>query len=382
MTLTLVLVILSGLFLAYANGANDNFKGVATLYGSATTSYHTALVWATVTTFLGSTMALILADALLTTFTGKGLVPDNIVSLKSFSLAVVLAAATAVMLATRIGIPISTTHALTGALLGAGWLASPEGVDLARLGGSFFAPLLVSPLLAIIACVVLYPCLRFIRNRLGIEKETCVCMGTETLAVLPATAAQGSTMTPIATQTLPTFTVGTNTICRKRYRGILFGLSARTLLDGLHFLSAGMVCFARGLNDTPKIGAMLLVGESMGPRGALIGVAVVMAVGGLLNARRVAETMSHRLTAMDPGQGFTANLVTSTLVTLASTYGLPVSTTHVSCGALFGIGTVTRQAHWHTIAGVLLAWITTLPIAAAFGGIGFVALNCWLGTCH
>ena len=64
------------------------------------------------------------------------MVPDSIVTLKSFSLAVVLAAAATVMLATRIGIPISTTHALTGALMGAGWLASPEGVNLARLGSS------------------------------------------------------------------------------------------------------------------------------------------------------------------------------------------------------------------------------------------------------
>ena len=61
---------------------------------------------------------------------------------------------------------------MTGALMGAGWLASPEGVNLARLGSSFFAPLLVSPLLAIMACAVLYPCLRFMRRKLGIEKET------------------------------------------------------------------------------------------------------------------------------------------------------------------------------------------------------------------
>ena len=181
--MTLALAILFGLFLAYANGANDNFKGVATLYGSGTTSYKRALLWATVTTFLGSTTALLLAQALLSTFTGKGLVHDSIVTLKSFSLAVVAAAAATVMLATRIGIPISTTHALTGALMGAGWLASPEGVDLARLGSNFFAPLLISPFLAIIACAVLYPCLRFTRRRLGIDKETCVCIGTQTLAV-------------------------------------------------------------------------------------------------------------------------------------------------------------------------------------------------------
>jgi PiT family inorganic phosphate transporter len=378
--MTLALAILFGLFLAYANGANDNFKGVATLYGSGTTSYHRALLWATVTTFLGSTMALILAQELLTIFTGKGLVPDSTVTLKSFSLAVVLAAAATVMLATRIGIPISTTHALTGALIGAGWLASPEGVNLARLGSSFFAPLLVSPLLAIIACVVLYPCLRFMRRRLGIEKETCVCMGTEALAVLPATIPLGSTMTPTTTQTLPTLTVGTEASCQERYTGTLFGLSARTSLDALHFLSAGMVSFARGLNDTPKIGAMLLVGGTLSPLAALVGVALVMAVGGLLNARRVAETLSHRVTAMNPGQGFTANLVTSTIVILASKLGLPVSTTHVSCGALFGIGTVTRQAHWNIIVGILLAWITTLPLAAAFGALGFFALNRWLVT--
>ena len=187
-------------------------------------------------------------------------------------------------------------------------------------------------------------------------------------------------MTLATTQTLPTLTVGTEASCQERYTGTLFGLSDRTSLDALHFLSAGMVSFARGLNDTPKIGAMLLVGGTLSPLAALVGVALVMAMGGLLNAKRVAETMSHRVTAMNPGQGFTANLVTSTIVILASKLGLPVSTTHVSCGALFGIGTVTRQAHWNIIVGILLAWITTLPLAAAFGALGFFALNRWLVT--
>ena len=181
-------------------------------------------------------------------------------------------------------------------------------------------------------------------------------------------------------QALPTLTVGTEASCQERYTGTLFGLSARTSLDALHFLSAGMVSFARGLNDTPKVGAMLLVGGTLSPLAALIGVALVMAMGGLLNARRVAKTLSHRVTAMNPGQGFTANLVTSTIVILASKLGLPVSTTHVSCGALFGIGMVTRQAHWNIIVGILLAWITTLPLAAAFGALGFFALNRWLVT--
>ena len=60
---------------------------------------------------------------------------------------------------------------------------------------------------------------------------------------------------------------------------------------------------------------------------------------------------------MSPGQGFVANIVTAGLVIGASNFGLPVSTTHVSCGSLFGIGAVTRQAHWRTIRDILLAWI-------------------------
>jgi PiT family inorganic phosphate transporter len=100
-----------------------------------------------------------------------------------------------------------------------------------------------------------------------------------------------------------------------------------------------------------------------------------MAVGGLLNARKTAETMAHRVTAMNAGQGFTANLVTGFLVIFASKLGLPVSTTHVSCGSLFGIGTVTRQARWKTITGILLAWVTTLPVAALLGAGIFLLLR-------
>ena len=54
-------ILITGLLLAYANGANDNFKGVATLLGSATTNRHRALAWATVTTLLGSLCAIWLA---------------------------------------------------------------------------------------------------------------------------------------------------------------------------------------------------------------------------------------------------------------------------------------------------------------------------------
>ncbi len=96
-------------------------------------------------------------------------------------------------------------------------------------------------------------------------------------------------------------------------------------------------------------------------------VAIAMAAGGMLQSRRVAETMSHRLSGMNPGQGCAANLATAALVGTANWSGLPVSTTHVSVGAIVGQGAVTKQVHWRAVTGVLLSWLVTLPCAAALG---------------
>jgi PiT family inorganic phosphate transporter len=82
--------------------------------------------------------------------------------------------------------------------------------------------------------------------------------------------------------------------------------------------------------------------------------------------------MGKKITRMSPGQGLTANLVTALMVFGASRLGLPVSTTHVSVGALFGIGTVTGTARAKTIVSILLAWVTTLPLGAAVAALVYL----------
>jgi PiT family inorganic phosphate transporter len=96
-------------------------------------------------------------------------------------------------------------------------------------------------------------------------------------------------------------------------------------------------------------------------------VALAMVLGGWLHSTRVAQTMSLRITELNAGQGLTANLVTSGLVLDASQLGLPVSTTHVSCGAIFGIGLASGQGYWATIRRILVTWGTTLPLALLLG---------------
>lgn len=354
--------------LAYANGANDNFKGVASLYGSRTCGYRTALAWATVMTCAGSVAAVFLAGTLLKNFSGKGLVPDALALSPAFLLAVALGAGAAVLLATRLGFPISTTHGLTGGLVGAGLTAGAGQVNFGMLGKSFILPLLLSPLLAVVAGGVIYLIFRSLRMASGVGIESCFCVGEE---ARPSIGADGAA----TADSFLTASVDSIPACERRYQGAVAGIRVGSAVDAFHFLSAGAVSFARGLNDTPKIAALLLVTGTVHAKWNLVPVAVAMAAGGLLSARRVAHTMSHKLTDMSPGQGLSSNVATALLVTTASVHGLPVSTTHVSVGSLLGMGTVTGQAKWTTVIPVLASWVITLPCAALFAGIAFLALH-------
>jgi PiT family inorganic phosphate transporter len=356
--MTLLLLIAAVCFLSFANGANDNFKGVASLYGSGAATYRAALFWATLTTLAGSLCALYLAQTLLIKFSGKGLVTDALIQSVPFITAVAGGAGLTVILATRIGFPVSTTHALLGAMVGSGLLASWGEMNLTALQHNFVLPLLLSPLLAVMLAVLVYLVLKQLRKRLAIDEPLCLCVESD---MVPSSEAGMMTMA----QNRPiSLSIDTEAACASRYSGKVLGINAQSMVDKLHFLSAGSVCFARGLNDTPKIAALLLLVPSFSIHWIIILVAAMMALGGVINARRVAETMSHKITEISHGQGLAANLTTALLVIFASQFGMPVSTTHVSVGSLFGIGLTNGKSHYRVFVSIVLSWLLTLPCAA------------------
>ena len=168
----LFLLFISACFLAYSNGANDNFKGVATLFGSGTADYKKAINWATITTFAGSVAAIFLAKELVKNFSGKGLVPDELITMPIFAISIAFGAALTVFLATKVGMPISTTHSLVGALFGAGVMAVGSQFNFEKLGNTFLMPLIVSPLMAAVVSFIAYLIFRFFRKQLGVTKKT------------------------------------------------------------------------------------------------------------------------------------------------------------------------------------------------------------------
>lgn len=344
------LLIIAVLFVSLSNGANDNFKGFATVWGSATLSYRQALLFATIATVAGSLASWMLAGTLVEQFSGKGLVPDAIASAPLFILGVASGTALTVFLATRLGFPVSTTHALIGGLIGASLGQSGGEVHFAKLANTFLLPLLVSPMLAAVLGVLAYR-LFYLRP---VEKD-CACL----IAPAPIPVSVGA----LANQfSAPGIVWAPDATCERL--DVQARISVSRSLDHLHVLSAMSICFARGVNDTPKLAALLIASRLFdnGISFALIGIA--MAVGGLLFAGRVAKTMSQRMTHMDHAQGLAANLITAMLVLFASKFGLPVSTTHVSVGSIAGVGASAKTLNWPTLRNVLLSWVATLPLAA------------------
>ena len=159
--------------------------------------------------------------------------------------------------------------------------------------------------------------------------------------------------------------VGTTEACKNVGATEMASVSLLSGIRGMHFLSAATICFARAVNDTPKLAALLLAAKATGVEFSFWIIAAAMAIGGLLNGRRVAETMSKKLVPLAHEQGLIANLVTNSLVPSASSFGLPVSTTHVSVGSISGTGFVTGKLDRGELGKIVLSWAITLPLAAS-----------------
>ena len=359
--------------LTFFNGANDNFKGVATLYGARTASYRTALRWATVMTAAGGMLAPVIAAGLIGVFKAKGLVPASVASSTSFIASATLAAAATIAVATWAGLPVSTTHALTGGLVGAGLLAAGSALNLGVLGKTFALPLAVGPFVAVAVAALLGAVARRASAALDVKSNDCVCVGVEWI---PVTQLRREATTAAAMPTLTVMT-GKSEVCIRRYSGSVLGLSTQRVMDTMHFISAGAVSFARGVNDTPKLFALILAAGVLRDDTvlAVAGIAAIMAVGGLVGARRVAETTANKVVAIDPGTGLVANVTAAALVITGSIFKLPLSTTHVTMGGILGAGIGQTKVSWKMFGTIALAWVTTLPIAAAFGAGIFLLLS-------
>ncbi len=266
MTLTAVaLACALGWLLAVANGANDVPKGVATIVGAGDLDAHRAVRWATAWTVLGVVLGAVVATEMIATL-GKGLLAHGAHISGWAGIAMLLGASAWVLLATRMGWPVSTTHAIVGAVVGVVWAhLGPGALRWDALGLKVAAPLLLSPLVAFAAVWT------WLRVRAPSAGPDCLCVDASPRPILTG----GSAAAPAATVRIET---GAATECATAYPTAL-----RVTWRQLHLGSAALVSFARGLNDGPKIVALTLAATASAAGAGRTTLLATVAVGGRSN---------------------------------------------------------------------------------------------------
>ncbi len=361
-----LLAIAIGTLLAVANGANDVSNSIATLVGSGVTRYPRAVLWGALWTGAGAASASVVGGAMLSTF-GAGLLHNAAGLPPGAALATLLGASGWVGVATRTGLPVSTTHALVGALIGViAWTQGAGALRWSALGGTVFLPLLVSPFAAL---ALMFAIRGFARS--GPRVEACLCVEAAAANVVAP-----SCVAALAPSGGVVVSRGKYEECRTKRPAAI-----KLTLDRLHWIASGTTALARGLNDAPKIASLaaagsLWQGRTDLPLAAIFAlVAIGMIAGSLLAGRRVTDVLAHRVTVLHHRDGFVANGVTAALVCAGTIYGLPVSTTHVSSGAIFAAGALRGELNTALLRGIVLAWAVTLPAAGLLGIVGAAVLR-------
>ena len=315
----LVITISLALAYAYGNGLNDAANALATVVS-------TRVLTPTAAVILGGTMNM--AGALTGTAVaktiGKGIVDPEFMS-QAAVMAAILSAVTWVFLATRLGFPVSVSHSLVAAVLGAGVAsAGLSKVDSAVMTKVILA-LALSPILgfgvAFLAMVAIY----WIFRRWTPHQIT-------------------------------------------------------TLFSKLQILSAAFLSYSHGKNDAQNaMGIMALAWAVYYTAGQDVEVflwmklaaAITMALGVAIGGWRVIRTLGMKVTRLQPVTGFTANMVAACVIEVASNIGLPVSTTHTTSTAIMGVGATRRLSavRWGVTRGILWAWLVTYPFCAILGWV-------------
>jgi PiT family inorganic phosphate transporter len=360
--------------LAFANGSNDVSKVIATLVGSGVTDYRSAIAWGTVWTVIGAGVAAFVASAMIKTFS-HGLVQTGTIIGPTVTLAVLTGAMVWILFASITGLPVSTTHALTGAIVGTGLVAfAGEGLIWGAIGKKIALPLLLSPFLALTLSLLIHPAIRALAKKWD---GACLCVMPASRALV-AIDTQGGTRTLFQTASFSQPIIAVPSQCdRAGLRGLVMGL------DTIHWISSGLASFSRGTNDAPKIVAILLIGSSATTwptsSSQLVvfgGIAIAMGLGSYFGGLRVTEVLAEKVTKMSHAEGLSANLTTSSLVLASGFLGLPVSTTHISSSAIIGIGLLKgrNNVRWTTVRNMVLAWVVTLPASALLACISYLIL--------
>jgi PiT family inorganic phosphate transporter len=312
----IVIVIVLALLFDISNGWNDSANAIATVVSTRVLSPASAVLLAASMNVLGAFLTTAVAKTI-----GKGVVDpkfvtETVVAAALFSGFIWNAGMT------RLGLPVSASHALIGGLVGAS--VSYGGVNILNFSGlsTIFLSLLLSPFLGVLFGFLF---MNMILKIFG---------------------------------TLPVGTINRH-----------FGR--------FQLVSAAFMAFSHGSNDAQKVMGIITLALVSGgiinsvevPFWVILGCALAMGAGTALGGWKVIKTMGVHMLKLEPVHGFAAETSATAIILGGSYFGLPVSTTHVISTAIMGVGATRRLSavRWGVAGKIVLAWVFTLPATALFG---------------
>lgn len=429
--LIVVLGVLIAAYMAWNIGANDVANAMGTSVGSGALTLRRAIIVAAVFEFLGA----VLFGSHVTDTIRKGVLTFDESEMEMFSeqlmygfMAALLAAAIWLTVATKWGLPVSTTHSIVGGVIGMGLYIHPAAVNWGKvleivlswvasplLGGilaflSFWAikkiimehenpvertrrvaPILALPTFFVLGLALQFKALKGLYKNLGKEHWLPAKEGTSFNplvegAWIPINALLVALAIGILASTVMYLVLRRYEFKEEGYAGV------ERVFIWLQIITACYVAFAHGANDVANaIGPMaaiyqiatdgVLIAEAQVPLGLLLLGGVGITVGVATWGYKVMDTIGKKITHITPSRGFAAEFGAATTVLIFSMpfLAVPISTTHTLVGAVVGVGLAggASAVDFRVFAKIAASWVASLPVAGVGAVIFFMlfALN-------
>ena len=394
-----------GLFMAWGIGANDVANAMATSVGSKALTIKQAILVAAVFEFLGA----VLAGGAVTSTIRKGIIDSDLLSgspelLIYGMLASLLAAGTWLLIASRYGWPVSTTHSIVGAIVG--FAAVGIGLDAVMWGkvGTIVMSWVVSPLIAGFIAYLIYNSVQklILQHDNPLERAkryvpiyiffaaftitlVTILKGLKHVGLDVSVANSYFLATAIAVLIALFGAIVINRIepNPKREKKQHY-YTVERVFAVLMVITACSMAFAHGSND---------VANAIGPLAAVISIAKTGVVGGKSTValwvlviggigivvglatygRKVIATVGEQITHLTPSRGFAAELAAASTIVIASGTGMPISTTQTLVGAVLGVGMARgiEAIDLRVVGRIFVSWVVTIPVGAFFAIIFF-----------
>ncbi|MEH2229108.1 MAG: inorganic phosphate transporter [Nostoc sp.] len=411
MLITLLFVALLAFYVAWNLGANDVANAMGTSVGSKAVTLKQALIIAGVLEFTGAVLfGHEVTETLATKIANPALFAATPQIFVVGMVTVLISCGVWLQIATSRGLPVSSSHAVVGAIAGFSWVAlGVNAIDWSSIGlitiGWILTPLISGAIAALFYSQIKYWILdqpnQVVQLQEWIPWLSTLLLGVFGVIVLPSLTEPLTNFVieqvgfTIPSHDIPLLTgaiaavgltmISWRQLADKRDKGEILPNPVERLFARFQLLSACFVAFAHGSND---------VGNAIAPLAAIVyinrtgsvptdGITIPLwililggagIVGGLaVWGKKVIATIGENIIALQPSSGFCAELATATTILIASRLGLPVSTSHALVGGVVGIGLVQniKSIKFQTLKGIAAAWLITIPVSAALSAAIF-----------